>query len=633
MLPSGSGSPKQRRFGVLAAILSISMSLVVLSPFAVFGLDVVDSSSVVKPCSDDDPYCVALDDGEAPPCGLWMGKSPIKEREEHSFGLGVFTGVNIPQGSSVDVSPLMIVPDWDDARLPPLREYVWLGQNLMHLSLGTESGIFLFYPGVASLAPCTSQNFNLALSDDRAELDETYEYLHRSADAAAGAVETTRSGMYRAARDIVAGEELTVECTDASFDGGAHALNRFHADDHAVTCLDDRLEVREPSSHEIRVGRGLFAKRALAAGEVVISSPVVPVHRDELDLAPGPNDKGIDFTNSQNFPMPKWQMLLNYCFGHPDSDLLFLPVGSLVSYFNHPPAGKTANVEVRWHEQLEGDEGVGTPEDSQRQRYHFPELFAMDGNTVANKQGMGLMIDYVATRPIAPDEEATVDYGPLWEAAWKQHVKQWELGRAHRAANYQSAAAFTESEKGETLRTIVEQINDPYPANIWTACTFSEQWADPEGDVESVTTSWYNPDQDDVNCMLPCVVLERHLHASFEDDEDRAAGEHFYYKIQLVDRADNVDVDFECTMLENLDYFVTDVPRSAISFIDAPYSTDRYLENAFRQEMGVPKGLYPATWMRKKLRGAKGMSKANPADGAEFRVREARKTLEERGKK
>jgi len=633
MISSGPASPQQRRLGVAAALLSFSISLLVLSPFAVFGLD----SSVDKPCSDDDPYCSldAFVDADAPPCGLWMGKSPIKEREEHSFGLGIFTGVGIKEGASVDVSPLMVVPDWDDARLPPLREYVWLGHNLMHLSLGTESGTFLFYPGVGSLAPCTSQNFNLALSDDRADLEETYGYLHRSMDAAAGAVETARSGMYRAARDIVAGEELTVECTDASFDGGVHALNRFRADDHAVTCLDDRLEVRERSSHAIMVGRGLFARRALRAGEVAISSPVVPVHRSELDLSPGPSDVGIDFTNSMNRPMPKWQMLLNYCLGHPDSDLLFLPVGALVSYFNHPPAGKTANVEVRWHELAEGDEGVGEQGDasSQRQRYHFPELFAMDGDAVSKKQGMGLMIDYVATRPIAPDEEVTVDYGPLWEAAWEKHAAQWKNDNAKQAAsqqNYQSAAKFTESTRKQNLRTIAEQINDPYPLNIWTACQFSDQWADPEGDVESITTSWYNPEEDDTNCMLPCVVLERHHHASFDEADRR---DEIYYRVQLVERTDNVDVDYECTMLENVDYFITDVPRSAISFIDAPYSTDRYLENAFRREMGVPEGLYPPAWMRKKLRGRKGMSREDPSDGAEFRVREARMTLEERGKK
>jgi hypothetical protein len=45
---------------------------------------------------------------------------------------------------------------------------------------------------------------------------------------------------YTAVRDIVAGEELTVDCGDDDYDGGAYFLQTFSSIDNAVACVDNK---------------------------------------------------------------------------------------------------------------------------------------------------------------------------------------------------------------------------------------------------------------------------------------------------------------------------------------------------------------------------------------------------------
>lgn len=91
-------------------------------------------------------------------------------------------------------------------------------------------------------------------------------------------------------------------------------------------------------------------------------------------------------------------------------------------------------------------------------------------------------------------------------------------------------------------------------------------------------------------CLRPCIILDRLQH------ED---GEELYMAKMLP--MDSSEVTGLCT-LDNPET-VTNVPRRAIRLIDRPYTSDTFIENAFRHEMGVPEGFYPETWMKKKLRG------------------------------
>ena len=108
-------------------------------------------------------------------CGLWLGPSPIKNAEEHGFGLGMFTGKAIPEGTTVeglfygqqDIGELLIPLLGSEHIMdehPPLREVLWTEDHVPELAVEYPDTITgLFAPGLAAIAPCTSVNFNLQI--------------------------------------------------------------------------------------------------------------------------------------------------------------------------------------------------------------------------------------------------------------------------------------------------------------------------------------------------------------------------------------------------------------------------------------------------------------------------------------
>ena len=45
-----------------------------------------------------------------------------------------------------------------------------------------------------------------------------------------------------------------------------------------------------------------------------------------------------------------------------------------------------------------------------------------------------------------------------------------------------------------------------------------------------------------------------------------------------------------------------DIPQEAIFFQDRPYSTDMFLENAFRHDLRIPDSMFPEKWMNVRLK-------------------------------
>jgi hypothetical protein len=155
-------------------------------------------------------------------CGLWMGPSPIKNAEEHGFGLGVFTGKAILAGTSIESTffghgeILLPIFGTDDIyeKHPPLREYVWEEDNMPEIAVEYPDFLTaLFIPGIAALAPCTSHNYNLELNGQGIDMDKprwsaaTEESgVHRSTHPQAGAFSYRHNVTYVAVRDIAPGE-------------------------------------------------------------------------------------------------------------------------------------------------------------------------------------------------------------------------------------------------------------------------------------------------------------------------------------------------------------------------------------------------------------------------------------------
>lgn len=616
-------------------------------------------------------------------CGLWLGPSPIKNAEDHGFGLGMFTGKDIKQGQTIEsvfyqadqphyvgevLLPILGSQDIMEQH-NPIREVLWDEENLPAVAVEYPDTITAFFmPGLAAITPCTSLNYNLKLvgkgdaaenlkSDNKKSFGSSSSSWqavendvklapHRSSSTATAGSWSYRQGIqYMAVRDISAGEELTVECDDDGYDGGQYFLSRYSNNDDGSSltqCLDRTVQVA-PSVIP-GAGRGLQAKTRLRKDEKILSTPLVPVLRKDLEIK-GSGGKSNNVNDQQ--------LLLNYCYGHADSDLLLLPVGPLVNYLNHAGGNAnssndnnktknlTPNAKIVWHQTSLKEQSAAL---ERRQEYHhYDEMKSWTAKRVAETHGMGLVMDIVAARPIAQGEEILLDYGEAWQQAWEEHVQEYHeaLEEGDMDSNYISAEAYVQrhkEQKGDNLspliRTSTEQARDPYPKNINLYCFYAQQvfMEDPETELDddqfiddgsAAYIDWH--DDDFHSCFRPCRILER----THDEEKGNHADETYTVELSLIH---NPMILSRCLIRQ--DMIVTHVPASAVRLVDKPYTTDTLLPQAFRHEIAVPSDFYPPSWMRNYRSGVRGgtgksgvLCNGGDCQGDEFKRKKSNENL------
>jgi len=304
-------------------------------------------------------------------------------------------------------------------------------------------------------------------------------------------------------------------------------------------CLD---EIQGGPSTVRSAGRGAFARRVLTKGEVVTSSPLMHISREDTEVLEKRKDGRIIKVGDQ--------LLLNYCFGHPNSTLLLYPYSSIILYINHN-GGDAANARLQWS----------------AMNLHKSEWLHRSVTDVLFEEHTGLIIDIVATRDIQVGEEIFLDYGIHWENAWRDHVRRWRK----RKQNY--IYSF-ELQSTQTVRTVFEQNDDPYPSNIMTVCFVPKDISMSESTLNS--SDWYEIP----NLLyfgdnaLPCEITERLV------QEDDPGGLY------------TAEVQFSENKI-----LVSKIPRKFIHFVDKAYTTDESLKSTFRHAIGVPDDFFPDEWM------------------------------------
>ena len=166
-------------------------------------------------------------------------------------------------------------------------------------------------------------------------------------------------------------------------------------------------------------GRGAFARRRIQAGGLVSPAPLIQIPKKdvmnmhEVHKASVSRKKKPIFYRTNDEVIGK-QLLLNYCFGHPESSMLFFPSGSLTSLINHSAERPNVKMQFSNHERHNKDWYNVAPEQLIDDKHYK----------------LGLMMDVVALRDIEEGEEILMDYGPEWQAAWVAHVERWNSGIA-----------------------------------------------------------------------------------------------------------------------------------------------------------------------------------------------------------
>ena len=316
-----------------------------------------------------------------------------------------------------------------------------------------------------------------------------------------------------------------------------------------------------------QAGRGAFAVRPLAKGAIFTGSPVLVVlERAYLYMYGVKRTKQGNQVRDLN-NIVGHQLLLNYCMGHPESDLLLCPYASGVNYINHNQT--QANVKIQWAE----NGIIG----------HNASYLEHPVETMRDKWNTILAIDYVALRDIEPGEELFLDYGDEFEEAWNRHVQTWKPPKD--SEHYSDAAEFNQKTKDDVLRTQDEQELNPYPSNLEIRCHKSLK----KNDWRQLLQWGRDYVWSIGNKGLPCDILARR---KLDDGS-------FAYDVRIeYEEEDDEDEEDEDEITITL--YREGLPRSAISFVDTPYSTDIHLESAFRHEIGIPDDIFPGVWRNRK---------------------------------
>ena len=330
-------------------------------------------------------------------------------------------------------------------------------------------------------------------------------------------------------------------------------------------CMDN---LKVGTSTIENAGRGAFTHRPLKKGSIV--SPVPLVHipdksaMDMYEVEQSRNDDDELFWHRTSTKPYSKQLLLNYCYGHPQSNVLFFPAGSMTSFINHSP---TPNVKLVWSEHS----------------HHRKDWYELSPATLLAESNyyLGLMMEIVAIRDIEEGEEVFLDYGSEWQAAWDDHVATWRksLENGDIPDPWPIRALDLNDEfKDKGFKTKAELETEPYPETIRQMCFLVVQNIP---DEQPHVKSWAVPEKGgttfDTDNLFDCTVVER---IAVETTVENSLA--FNYTIQWMDKERN-----EVTIVRN-------VPHLAITFLDKPDTGDQWVtKSPFRHYIGIPDEVFP----------------------------------------
>ena len=264
---------------------------------------------------------------------------------------------------------------------------------------------------VPGLEMSARTNVNFSIAPQPPQQDNA---LHRSVDAGAGAFTTYHGSRMVATKDIGQGQELFVQPNPDDRnpprqEGSTPSRSVEWLEQHGQ-CIDN---LKPGDSTVLQAGMSAFASRLIPRNSVVAPVPVIPLGRYHLDIVESaPSDaSGADAASVGR------QLLLNYCYGHKNSTLLFFPSSPVVNYINHR---SEPNVKLRWST-------LWPPS---------AEVLSSSPESVAGDAEASLVMELVALRDIRPGEEIFMDYGDEWSRRWLPHESSTSSQRHHGDTGY-----------------------------------------------------------------------------------------------------------------------------------------------------------------------------------------------------
>ena len=194
-------------------------------------------------------------------------------------------------------------------------------------------------------------------------------------------------------------------------------------------------------------GRGVFATTQLGKDEVLLTSPLIVMRREDFTIYKTNNTAFFLRHQIDKTSVVAVELLFNYAFSHPESPLFLIPNAPLANFINHGVGVdednpvKSANVQVRWPKGGTNSAKLFEWAYKQQHANHFDNNFESttfnDPNPwlkdhpidVLERSGK-LALEFVALRDIRKGEEILIDYGQLWQDAWTEFSERSAYARS-----------------------------------------------------------------------------------------------------------------------------------------------------------------------------------------------------------
>jgi hypothetical protein len=326
-------------------------------------------------------------------------------------------------------------------------------------------------------------------------------------------------------------------------------------------CLDN---IHPGHSSVKQAGGGAFATRRLGKDQVIAPMPLLHFRRHQLEVYSSANVDDYDGDVRKEGS----QQLLNYAYGHPESSLMLFPYSPVINYVNHD--AKAFNAELRWSTTFAS---------------HHTDWLERTPDDLDSEPHAGLIMEIVATRDIEAGEEVFLNYGPEWEQAWQDYVKnKWKPTPADK--RYVSATQLNLNMNAHVLKTRDELLRDEAAsselASVYTVCyiKLDSELTGKDGN-ETLRFDWsFHPSlREDGDSAYRCDVVSRETTKA----SDNSYGDITTYTVALI----SGDKD---------SLVIPRIPRAAIQFADKRYTSDLFLRTAFRHAIGIPDHMVPAAW-------------------------------------
>jgi hypothetical protein len=269
------------------------------------------------------------------------------------------------------------------------------------------------------------------------------------------------------------------------------------------------------------------------------------------------------------------QLLLNYCFSHPQTTVVVCPYGSGINYINH--ASNSANSANSDSNSNNGDDSANVKIQWSKNgttNHNDDWLLKTPNEMMDYSYATHLAFDYIALRDIKEGEELFLDYGQTWKNKFTKLQNEWPTYDDTYLKDYISAIEYNTKYGNDILPTKIEEQEVPideqpsayyYPNNLFIRChSILDKFSNDEDVVDyneyfqKYYNNWFGEFDGDDN-GYECEILERH-NFEFIDNGKKES----YYTVQFISRKeDNNDVTTKR---------IFGVNRKLIKFADKPYS-------------------------------------------------------------